>query len=97
MAAELQSKYALSVFFILGIQQDQKDSSQQIVTPVQGGLTLPDRDYYLTDDERSQKLREQYVDACDEDVCAAGRHAGEGGGRGEERDVGSRRRWRRAR
>ncbi len=48
-------------FFRAGVQQDQKDSKQQIAGTGQGGLTLPDRDYYLTDDARSQKIREQYV------------------------------------
>ena len=49
-------------FFGIGVQQDQKDSSQQILSTGQGGLSLPDRDYYLTDDERSRKLRAEYVD-----------------------------------
>jgi putative endopeptidase len=62
MVAELQSKYALSMFYVLGVQQDQQDSSQQIVNAIQGGLSLPDRSYYLTDDARSQKLRNEYVD-----------------------------------
>ena len=44
------------------MQQDQKDSSQQIVNTGQGGLTLPDRSYYIDDNPRSQKLREQYVE-----------------------------------
>ena len=48
-------------FFPVNVQQDQKDSRQQIASTSQGGLTLPDRDYYLTDDERSQKIRQQYV------------------------------------
>jgi putative endopeptidase len=62
MVAELQNRYALGVFYVLGVQQDQKDSSQQIVNASQGGLSLPDRSYYLTDDARSQKLRSEYVD-----------------------------------
>jgi len=62
MVAELQSRFAVSVFYVLGVQQDQKDSSQQIVNAIQGGLSLPDRSYYLTDDARSQKIRYQYVD-----------------------------------
>src|SRR5271163_2109064 len=60
--AELQAKYAVGTFYQLGIQQDQKDSSQQIVNTAQGGLTLPDRSYYIDDSPRSQKLRDQYVD-----------------------------------
>jgi putative endopeptidase len=43
------------------VGQDQKDSSQQIVQVGAGGLSLPDRDYYLSTDARSQKLREEYV------------------------------------
>jgi putative endopeptidase len=54
MVAELQIKYAVGTFYQLGIQQDQKDSSQQIVDTAQGGLTLPDRSYYLVVSERSQ-------------------------------------------
>ncbi len=62
LVSELHNFYAVPVFYFLGVQQDQKDSSQQIATTMQGGLTLPDRDYYLTDDARSQKIREQYVE-----------------------------------
>ncbi len=49
-------------FMRFGPQQDQKDSSKQIAAVRQGGLTLPDRDYYLQTDERSVKLRGQYHD-----------------------------------
>jgi putative endopeptidase len=62
MVAELQNKYAVGTFYQLGVQQDQKDSSSQIVNAGQGGLTLPDRSYYLDESPRSQKLREQYVE-----------------------------------
>jgi putative endopeptidase len=62
MVAELQSKYALGTFYALYVQQDQKDSSQQIASTRQAGLTLPDRSYYLTDDARSEKLRGEYVE-----------------------------------
>jgi len=47
-------------FFRLGVQQDQKDSSQQIATIFQGGVGLPDRDYYINQDDRSKKILEQY-------------------------------------
>ena len=62
MVAELQTRYAVGTFYQLGVQQDQKDSSQQIVNTAQGGLTLPDRSYYLDESARSQKLRDQYVE-----------------------------------
>jgi len=61
MVAELQSHYAVGTFYQLGVTQDQKDSSQQIVNAGQGGITLPDRSYYLDENPRSQRLREQYV------------------------------------
>ena len=49
-------------FFGVGVTQDQKDSSQQIAATGQGGLTLPDRDYYLNTDARFATIRKQYVD-----------------------------------
>jgi putative endopeptidase len=41
--------------------QDYKDSTQVIADARQGGLGLPDRDYYTKDDEKSQKLRTGYL------------------------------------
>ncbi|MGA7157580.1 MAG: M13 family metallopeptidase [Acidobacteriaceae bacterium] len=49
-------------FFGVAVTQDQKDSSQQIAATGQGGLTLPDRDYYLDPSERYVTIRKQYVD-----------------------------------
>jgi putative endopeptidase len=60
--AEMQAKYAVGTFYQLGVQQDQKDSSNQIVNAGQGGITLPDRSYYIDAGPRSQKIRQQYVD-----------------------------------
>ena len=48
-------------FFAFGVEQDQKDSSKQIAGISQGGLGLPDRDYYLEQADRQKKIREQYV------------------------------------
>jgi putative endopeptidase len=58
---ELDHKYDSGAFFGIGVGQDQVDSTKQILQTGQGGLTLPDRDYYLTDDARSKTLRDQYV------------------------------------
>ena len=44
-----------------GVEQDAKDSSKQIAETSQGGLSLPDRDYYLSDAKRFQTIREQYL------------------------------------
>ena len=49
------------VFFRFGSTPDFKDASKVIAAADQGGLGLPDRDYYVKDDERSKKLREEYV------------------------------------
>jgi putative endopeptidase len=54
-------EFAGPTLFRLGVGQDQMDSSKQILETDQGGLSLPDRDFYINDDARSQKLREQYV------------------------------------
>jgi putative endopeptidase len=41
---------------------DQKNSSMEIANFYQGGLGLPDVDYYISDDERSKELRTAYLD-----------------------------------
>jgi putative endopeptidase len=50
-----------SFFFGSGTDQDAVDSSVVIVALEAGGLGLPDRDYYLKTDDKSVKIREQYV------------------------------------
>ncbi len=40
--------------------QDQKQSDLMALYLYQGGLGLPDRDYYLAEDERSREIRENY-------------------------------------
>ncbi len=47
--------------FSFGSEQDLKDSSQVIAGAGQGGLGLPDRQYYLDDDDRSKQLRAGYL------------------------------------
>jgi putative endopeptidase len=51
----------VDAFFGFGEQQDFKDASKQIATIGQGGLGLPERDYYLRTGEKDVKLREEYV------------------------------------
>ena len=41
--------------------QDAKNSNEVTAEVDQGGLSLPDRDYYLKDDARSKGIREKYV------------------------------------
>ena len=49
-------------FHSLGVSADFEDSDRYLVYIGQGGLGLPDRDYYLRDDERSVSLLAAYVD-----------------------------------
>ena len=55
-------RIGVDALFEFGSGQDDKDSTHDIAQAVQGGLGLPDRDYYTKTDEASKKLRDQYVD-----------------------------------
>jgi len=59
---DTENRYGLPFFFIFASGQDQKDSSKEIGELDQAGLALPDRDYYLDQDDRSKKIRTQYVE-----------------------------------
>ena len=48
-------------FFGFGSNQDFADSTQVIAFAAAGGLGLPDRDYYVKDDAKSQEIRDKYV------------------------------------
>jgi len=58
IAAVMVSNDAL---FRFRSDQDYKDSTQVIAEADQGGLGLPDRDYYLKTDAKSVELRKAYV------------------------------------
>ncbi|HEV3038771.1 MAG TPA: M13 family metallopeptidase [Candidatus Angelobacter sp.] len=49
-------------FLEFGEQQDFKDASKQIAAVDQGGLGLPERDYYFRTGEVPEKTRKQYVE-----------------------------------
>jgi len=51
----------VGAFFGFGSGQDDKNSTMVISNAVQGGLGMPDRDYYTKTDDASKKLRDQYV------------------------------------
>jgi putative endopeptidase len=51
----------VNALFDFDSDQDFKDATQVIAEADQGGMGLPDRDYYLKDDPQSVKLRDQYV------------------------------------
>ncbi len=52
----------VGAFFEFGSGQDEKDSTREIAQAAQGGLGLPDRDYYTKTDEDSKKKRAAYVE-----------------------------------
>ncbi len=57
--ARLQST-GTGVLFDFGSMQDAKNSTQVIGGADQGGLGLPDRDYYTKTDDKSKQIRQQY-------------------------------------
>lgn len=62
LVGQMELNHGLGLFYGFGSQQDQKDSLKQIPGVRQSGLSLPDRDYYLQDDARMTKIREQYLE-----------------------------------
>src|SRR5271155_4198818 len=54
-------RIGVNVFFGYGEQQDFKDASKQIAVVFQGGLGMPEKDYYLRTGAKDVTLREQYV------------------------------------
>jgi putative endopeptidase len=59
--ARLHSQ-AVPVLFGFGAEQDAKNSALVIAAINQGGLSLPDRDYYLNSDKRYVDIRANYID-----------------------------------
>ena len=57
----LQSRGMGSFFFEAGPAQDPSDSNQVIADVSAAGLGLPDRDYYLTTDPKSEAIRQRYL------------------------------------
>ncbi len=51
---------AVRVPFAVEVYQDAKNSTRNIVQLSQSGLGLPDREYYLAEDDGSKELRQQY-------------------------------------
>jgi putative endopeptidase len=60
VVAHLQ-RIGVDSLFEFGSGADFKDASMNIAQADQGGLGLPDRDYYLKDDPKSVEIRQKYV------------------------------------
>ncbi len=56
------NKYGINAPLSLFVYQDLKNPTIYTVYTWQSGLGLPDREYYLKDDERSKEIRVKYVD-----------------------------------
>lgn len=59
VVAALQ-RIGVDTLYSLGVSPDFEDASAYLVYVGQGGIGLPERDYYLRDDERSTALRAAY-------------------------------------
>ncbi len=55
-------RVGIGVLFTFGARPDAKDSSRMIAGLAQGGLSLPDREYYLKTDAKSVETRHHFVD-----------------------------------
>ena len=75
---ELQAEIArlqgegVRALFNFGSTQDAKNSTQVIGGADQGGLGLPDRDYYTKTDDKSKQLRQQYEEHVAKILALAG-------------------------
>lgn len=59
--ADMQAHFNFALFAIFA-EQDMKNSSRVLPYIYQGGLSLPDRDYYLKTDDASAKIRSQFTE-----------------------------------
>jgi endothelin-converting enzyme/putative endopeptidase len=59
LLAELHET-GVTALFGFGAEGDFEDTSRVIAVAAQGGMGLPDRDYYFRDDARSVEIRKQY-------------------------------------
>ncbi len=60
-AASRLQYIGVGCLFSGGIWQDEKNSERNVLHLYQGGLGLPNRDYYSDGEERSKKIRAEYV------------------------------------
>src|SRR5438067_1751363 len=55
-------RIGVDAFFGYGEQQDFKDATKQIAMAMQGGLGMPEKDYYFRTGEKDIKLRQDYLE-----------------------------------
>lgn len=59
VVADLQTKGIRPMYWLFS-DADQKNSEMVVAYLYQGGLGMPDRDYYMKDDERSRSIQDAY-------------------------------------
>src|SRR5881392_3851124 len=71
---EIAHLHTLAITSLFGFTsgQDDKNSTMVIAQAHQGGLGMPDRDYYTKEDDASKKLRDQYVEHVSKMLTLAG-------------------------
>jgi endothelin-converting enzyme/putative endopeptidase len=62
LTARLVLPFGRTLLFAAGSTQDPDDSEQVIADLSQGGLGLPDRDYYTKEDAKSKEIRQRYLE-----------------------------------
>ncbi len=62
MTGAFMQSYSISPFFYFFSNQDSKNSTNVIAQCYQAGIGLPERDYYLNNDESTRKIREKYLE-----------------------------------
>lgn len=60
VTAQLDLRGENTMMFGIGVGADMRDADNNLVSVGQGGIGLGIRDYYLNDDEQTQKIREAY-------------------------------------
>jgi len=68
-------RQGVGAFFLFSSGADDKNAAMSIAQAYQGGLSLPDRDYYLKEEEASKKLRDRYVEHVAKMLTLAGQPA----------------------
>ena len=57
----IANKYGNNIPFQMGVIEDFKDPTKYMLYTWQGGLGLPDREYYFLEDSKSKEIRSKYV------------------------------------
>ncbi|WP_082161793.1 M13 family metallopeptidase [Rufibacter radiotolerans] len=66
------NKYGITSPFSIGVTEDFKKPTQYMLLTWQGGLGLPEREYYFKEDAKSKEIRAKYVDHISKMLTLAG-------------------------